>query len=89
WAKENIARDWNEVIWTNEAKLELEERPGHRRPTFKSGHRSIIVWGYIAHSMKGPLIKLEFLPVTMSEKGQRQGSGLVQKSILHRFLKGL
>ena len=26
-----MTRDWNEVIWTNELKLELEERQGHRR----------------------------------------------------------
>ncbi|ETW76429.1 hypothetical protein HETIRDRAFT_328667 [Heterobasidion irregulare TC 32-1] len=78
-----MTRDWNEVIWTNEAKLELGERLGHRmirspgkeflsktiQPTFKSGHKSIMVWRCIAHGMKGPLIKLKFPPATMSEKG--------------------
>ncbi|ETW85603.1 hypothetical protein HETIRDRAFT_43906, partial [Heterobasidion irregulare TC 32-1] len=59
----------------------LEERPGHRRvtrlpgeeflpeniqPTFKSGRKSIMVWGCIAHHVKGPLIKLEFPPETMN-----------------------
>ena len=81
-----MTRNQNEVIQTDEAKLELGERPEHRRvmrllggeflseniqPTFKSGHKSIMVWKCIAHSVKGLLIKLEFLPATMSEKGQR------------------
>ena len=79
-----MTRDWNEVIWTDEAKLELGERLGHRRVmrlpgeeflpkniqlTFKSSCKSIMVWGCIAHGVKGPLIKLEFPPATMSEKG--------------------
>ncbi|ETW85192.1 hypothetical protein HETIRDRAFT_310330 [Heterobasidion irregulare TC 32-1] len=91
-----MTRDWNKVIWTDEAKLELGKRPGHKRvarlpgeeflpeniqPTFKSGHKSIMVWGCIAHGVKGPLIKLEFLPATMSEKGRRRGGGLGAKEI--------
>ncbi|ETW85553.1 hypothetical protein HETIRDRAFT_43591, partial [Heterobasidion irregulare TC 32-1] len=71
-AKENMTRDWNKVIWTNEAKLPGEEfLPENIQPTFKGGHKSIMVWGCIAHGVKDPLIKLEFPPATISEKGQR------------------
>ena len=64
--------------------MELEERLGYRRVMrlpgkeflskniqliFKSGCKSSMVWGCIAHGVKGPLIKLEFPPATMSEKG--------------------
>ncbi|ETW82439.1 hypothetical protein HETIRDRAFT_17257, partial [Heterobasidion irregulare TC 32-1] len=88
WAKENMTRDWNEVIWTDEAKLELGERPGHKRPTFKSSRKSIMVWGYIAHGVKDQLIKLEFLPATMSEKGRRRGGGLGTKEYVAQVLEG-
>lgn len=98
-----MTRDWNKVIWTNEAKLELGERPGHRRvtrllgkqflpeniqPTFKGGHRSIMVQECIAHGVKCPLIKLEFPPETMSEKGQRRGGGLDAKEYIAQVLEG-
>ncbi|ETW75505.1 hypothetical protein HETIRDRAFT_56678, partial [Heterobasidion irregulare TC 32-1] len=46
--------------------------PENIQPTFKSGCKSIMVWGYIAQDVKGLLIKLEFPPATMSEKGQRR-----------------
>ncbi|ETW75977.1 hypothetical protein HETIRDRAFT_54154, partial [Heterobasidion irregulare TC 32-1] len=74
WAKENITRDWNEVRLGHRRVMRL---PGEEflsmniQPTFKSGCKSIMVWGCIAYSVKGPLIKLEFLPTTMSKKGQR------------------
>ena len=31
WATENKGRDWSKIIWTDEAKIETGERPGHRR----------------------------------------------------------
>ena len=98
-----MTRDWNEVIWTDEAKLELGERLGHRRVmrlpgeeflpkniqlTFKSSCKSIMVWGCIAHGVKGPLIKLEFPPATMSEKGRRRGGGLGAKEYVAQVLEG-
>ena len=33
WAKENEDRDWQKVIWTDAAKIETGERPGHRYVT--------------------------------------------------------
>ncbi|ETW78927.1 hypothetical protein HETIRDRAFT_247513, partial [Heterobasidion irregulare TC 32-1] len=66
WVKENMTRDWNEVIWTDEAKLPGEEfLPENIQPTFKSGRKSIMVWGCIAYGVKGSLIKLGFPPATM------------------------
>ncbi|ETW84646.1 hypothetical protein HETIRDRAFT_48484, partial [Heterobasidion irregulare TC 32-1] len=57
-------------------------------PIFNSGHKSIMVWGCIAHSVKGLLIKLEFPPIIMSEKGQRQGRGLCAKEYVAQVLEG-
>ena len=38
--------------------------------------------------MKGLLIKLEFPPTIMSEKGQRQGGGLDAKEYVAQVLEG-
>ena len=74
WARENGETDWRLVLWTDEVRLELGERPGrvfvtrkpgeeflpvNVQPTFKSGRNSIMLWGCIAHGWKGPLIRLE------------------------------
>ena len=63
--------DWERVVWTDEASVEIGKqssqilvwrRPGERylqdclAPTFKSGRQSLMVWGCIAHGRVGPLV---------------------------------
>ncbi|EIW71861.1 hypothetical protein TREMEDRAFT_27090, partial [Tremella mesenterica DSM 1558] len=72
WAKDNVGQDWSRVIFTDEMSLELglarraytTRGVGqafdlkHLQPTFRSGRKSIMVWGAIAHNHKFPLILL-------------------------------
>ena len=91
WATENKGRDWSKIIWTDKAKIETEERPGHHHvtrlpgeefllkniaPAFRSGQQSIMVWACIIQNSKGPLIRLDMVPETTTEKGKKHGGGL-------------
>jgi hypothetical protein len=103
WAKENKDRDWRKIIWTDEAKIETGERPGHRHvtrlpgeeflpkniaPTFKSNRQSIMVWACITQNSKGPLIRLNMVPETTSEKGKKCGGGLNGPRYVDQVLSG-
>ena len=103
WAKENEDRDWRKVIWTDEAKIETGERPGHRyvtrlpgeeflpeniAPTFKSNRQSIMVWACITQNSKGPLICLNMVPETTTEKGKKHGGGLNGTRYVEQVLSG-
>jgi transposase len=63
--------DWEHVIWTDEASVELGRQSRQVRvwrkpwekyynkclcPTFKSGRQSLMVWGAIAYGRRGPLV---------------------------------
>jgi transposase len=65
--------DWKTVIWTDESSVEIGKesrtctvwrREGeHYReeclvPTFKSGRKSIMVWGCISYGKRGPLVRM-------------------------------
>ena len=103
WAKENKDRDWQKVIWTDEAKIETGERPGHRyvtrlpgeeflpeniAPTFKSNRQSIMVWACITHNSKGPIIRLNMVPKTTTEIGKKRGGGLNGPRYVDQVLSG-
>ena len=91
WAEANRERDWGKVIFTDETRLEIGERPGRRyvtrkpgeeflfeniQPTFKSGRKSIMVWGCIAAGKKGPLVRLRLgQEVDEEPEGRRRKSG--------------
>lgn len=104
WAKENQGRDWEQVIWTDEAKIETGERPGHRKvtrlpgeeflpeciaPTFRSGRQSIMVWACITHNAKGPIVRLDLVPEKTTEKGRKTGGGLNGPRYVTQVLEGL
>ena len=65
--------DWKCLIWTDEASVEVGKqsrqctvwrKPGERYqkgclvPTFKSGRKSVMIWGCIAYGMRGPLVRI-------------------------------
>ena len=99
WARENEEMDWWLVLWTDEVRLELGERPGrvfvtrkpgeeflpvNVQPTFKSGRNSIMLWGCIAHGWKGPLIRLE-----LGEKhGDKAQGGLTGTQYVKQVIEG-
>jgi transposase len=76
WAKKHRALtmvDWERVIWTDEASVEVGKesrqclvwrRPGERYreeclvPTFKSGRQSLMIWGCISYGRRGPLVRI-------------------------------
>jgi hypothetical protein len=76
WAKDHHGLkmvDWERVIWTDEASVEIGKesqqcliwhRPGERYqeeclvPTFKSGRQSLMVWGCISYGRRGPLVQI-------------------------------
>ncbi|EIN12364.1 hypothetical protein PUNSTDRAFT_61743, partial [Punctularia strigosozonata HHB-11173 SS5] len=77
WAWENSERDWSTVIWTDESSIETSEFTRHPskefllsniQPTFRSGRKSIMLWGCIAHNKKGPLVVLETAAMTIGTK---------------------
>jgi transposase len=64
---------WKKIIWTDEMSFEVGKDaritrvwrpPGceydqkYLVPTFKSGRTSLMVWGAMAHGIRGPLIKM-------------------------------
>ena len=91
WAQANLNTDWTTIIWTDETTLVLGERLGQEhvtrmpgeeflpeniQPTFRSGRRTIMVWGAVALGRKGPLVRLE--PgdgLEKERKGGRQSKG--------------
>jgi hypothetical protein len=103
WAKANEWKDWDKVIWTDEAKIELGECPGHQyvthgpgeeflpkniQPTFHSGRDSIMVWGCISRDQKGPLIRLKMQPGVIDKNGKKQGGGLNGPKYVEQVLCG-
>ena len=65
--------DWERIIWTDEASVEIGKesrqcmvwrRPGERYnneclvPTFKSGRQSLMIWGSISYGRRGPLVRM-------------------------------
>ena len=89
--------------WTDEAKIETGERPGHCHvtrlpgeeflpeniaPTFKSNRQSIMVWACITQNSKGPLIRLNMVPETTSEKGKKHDGGLNGPRYVDQVLSG-
>ncbi len=76
WAKEheNWEKEWDNVIWSDEARFELFKGDGRKYvwrkehekydiqcliPTFKSGQESVMIWGCFTKNGLGPLVKLE------------------------------
>jgi transposase len=88
WAREHREwgeEDWNRIIWTDEASVEIGKdsrrvwvwrRPGERydekclAPTFKSGRQSLMIWGCIANGRLGPLVRIP--------KEERKGTDYVR-----------
>jgi hypothetical protein len=77
--------EWERVIWTDEACVELGKNSSELRvwrnsdeewdttclaPSFKSGRVSVMVWGCMAHGKLGPLVVLP--------KGRMDGHGYVR-----------
>ena len=69
--KEKTAYDWTQVIFSDESSIEIGKQShqiwvwrhtGERfntkclTPTFKSGRKSVMVWGCFAGEIKGPLV---------------------------------
>lgn len=69
--KEKTIQDWNQVIFSDESSVEIGKQSRQIRvwrhtgerfntecltPTFKSGRKSVMVWGCFAGGIKGPLI---------------------------------
>ncbi|WWC93136.1 uncharacterized protein L201_008103 [Kwoniella dendrophila CBS 6074] len=71
WALDNENTDWNSIIWTDEFTMQTgtnnKQRvvrrrgqkydPKYMKPYFRSGWKSISVWGAIAHNYKFPLVR--------------------------------
>ena len=79
------SEDWQCIIWTDEASVEIGKdsraiwvwrRPGERyadrclAPTFKSGRQSLMIWGCMAYGRLGALVRIP--------KDQRTGSDYVR-----------
>ena len=107
WARENREREWRTVIHCDETVLELGERPGPKhvtrrpgeeflpeniQPTFRSGRKSIMLWGCVAEGCKGPLVRLELEKdlVQDGQKGKagRGAGGLNGEQYVHQVLEG-
>lgn len=72
WAQENIEQDWSTVIFTDEMSAELgllrqsyttrrdgnAFNPARIQTRFRSGRRSIMIWGAVARGSKWPLLLL-------------------------------
>lgn len=103
WAHENRMRNWNTVMWTDEVPLETggkSHRPRVTRrageaylpkciaPTFQSGRKSLMAWGCIAHGYKGPLIRLEVEPCSVTSTGRKRGGGVGARVYVDQVISG-
>jgi hypothetical protein len=103
WAAENQDRDWEEVLWSDEASFELGERPGRRivtrrageeylpetiEPTYRSGRKSLMIWASIATNKPGPIVRLSTTPEMTDEKGKKRGGGINGERYTEQVLKG-
>jgi transposase len=90
-------------MYTDEASIEMGERPGHRKvtrlpgeeelpeniePIFRSGRKSLMVWGAITHNKKGPLIRLETVPAVVDSQGRKKGGGINGERYVSQVLMG-
>lgn len=103
WGRDNRSTNWLGVAFTDEAHIESGEQPSRRRvtrraneqdltecvvPTFRSGRITLSVWSCVAYGFKGPLIRLQTAPVTVSAKGRKQGGGLTAQGYIDQVLSG-
>ncbi|KAI0697399.1 hypothetical protein C8T65DRAFT_522766, partial [Cerioporus squamosus] len=49
--------------------------PNNIQPTFRSGRKSIMLWGCVAQGCKGPLIRLDLGEEEVQEGGKGKSSG--------------
>ena len=91
WAKDNVGRDWNEVIFTDESSVEIGELvrrettirrageeydPPHIQTTFHSQRKSLMVWGAVSHGKKWPLVRLPLAPGSVRAGVRTRAEGL-------------
>ena len=101
WAAENYGRNWDNVIFTDETKLELGEHsgpcyvsrrrnehldPNHIAPNFTSGRRSIMLWAAISYHGKSPLLELSWPDVVVGKDGKPKRGGFTNKQYAEQVL---
>jgi transposase len=103
WAQQNLGRDWDSVVWTDESSIKTGEVVGRQRvtrlpgeaflpeciiPTYPHGQKSIMVWGCIAHGRKGPIILLQTQPKVVNKYGRRSGGGINAQGYAEQVISG-
>ncbi|QRV95040.1 Transposable element Tc1 transposase [Ceratobasidium sp. AG-Ba] len=100
---ENTKKSWDDKIWTDESILETGVRPGRPKvtrrpgeedlpstitPSFRSGRKTLIVFGSIANDRKGPLIRVA--PAATNRAGQKRSGagGMTGEDYVNQVLKG-
>jgi hypothetical protein len=103
WAYDNEGRDWEAIIWSDETTVELGKQPKKERvtrrpderflrecikPTYRSGRKSIMVWGAISHNKKGPLIILDFTIIPTDNPSTKIVKGLDGPKYIDQVVRG-
>ncbi|KAI0083040.1 hypothetical protein BDY19DRAFT_900955, partial [Irpex rosettiformis] len=91
-ADENEDRDWNEMLWSDEATFKTGERPGRKlvtHVTFRSGRKSLMVWACIANNKPEPILHLQTTPEVIDEKGKKKGGGINGERYVEQVLEDL
>lgn len=105
WARNNVKRDWRDVVFTDECALELgggitrRQRttrrvgeayaPQHILPTFHSGRQSLMVWGAISYYQKFPLLRLPLAPSTVKNGVRIKAESLNEFRYTEMVIKSL
>lgn len=102
WANTNMNRDGQNVIFTDEASLEIGMDPRHTTyishlpgeefldqnivPTLRSNRKSLVVWGAIASDHKRPLLRVPLEATASDGKARKKAEGLNGAKYLMRIL---
>lgn len=106
WLEKTEGQDWSRVIWTDEASVEIgelcgrawtirkkgqENDPKHIVCTYKSGRKSLMVWGAIARDYRFPLVRFKLRPAYQKNKvryaAEKVTSAVYSQQILSGPLK--
>jgi hypothetical protein len=102
WATTQYGQRWDNVIWTDETRVELGKHAGRvmvtrRRgekfnkentlPNYSSGRRSAMFWAAISYFGKSPLLLLHWPDTVVRKDGKQKKGGFTNKEYAEQVLR--
>jgi hypothetical protein len=102
WALDQFDQRWDNVIWTDETRLELGKHSGRLRvtrkkgekynpkytlPNYASGRKSAMFWAAISYFGKSPLLLLHWPETVVGKNGKLKKGGFTNKEYAEQVLQ--